>query len=94
MILGLNLDTVGTGGTVNVNGDINLGNVAYNGNANADLKALKLDANTNGGVFSLTFQFVPGLTLTQLAAKNADHKTSYSGRTIDVVLSLGTNTVP
>lgn len=76
--------------TVNVNGDINLSNVQYSG-TNADLLALKADANANGGVFTLTFQFTPAESLTKLEAVGT-HKSTYSG-SIDAS-SLGVASVP
>jgi hypothetical protein len=85
-ITGVDLDTLGTGGTVNVNGAINLSNVTYTG-TNADLMTLRDEANFAGGVVSLTFQFTPAKSLTQLAVNHADNKTSYSG-------SLLTQSVP
>jgi hypothetical protein len=83
-ITGVDLATVGTGGSVNVEGSINLTNVIYAG-ANADLTELKNDANLGGGVFALTFQFVPAESLTQLAANHADHETSFSGTVMTAV---------
>ncbi len=89
-IAGLDISTFGTGVTVNVNGDINLSNVQYSG-TNADLLALKADANANGGVFTLTFQFTPAESLTKLEAVGT-HKSTYSG-SIDAS-SLGVASVP
>jgi hypothetical protein len=83
-ITGVDLATVGTGGTVNVEGSINLTNVIYAG-ANADLTELKHDANLGGGAFALTFQFVPAESLSQLAASGSDHSTSYSGTIMTAV---------
>jgi PEP-CTERM motif len=77
-ITGVDVATMGTGGAVNVSGAINLMNVSYTG-TNADLMELRNEAQVGGGVVALTFQFVPGESLTQLAASGADHKTSYSG---------------
>lgn len=85
-ITGVDLDTMGTGGTVNVNGAINLSNVTYTGTV-ADLVRLRNEADAAGGVVSLTFQFTPAKSLTQLAVNHADNKTSYSG-------SLMTQSVP
>jgi hypothetical protein len=90
-IAGLNVTTLGTSGVVNVSGAINLSDVVYSG-TNTDLLALKTDANANGGVFTLTFQFVPGLSLTQLAASGAVNETSYSA-TIQAS-SFGITSVP
>ena len=72
------MSTAGTGGPVNLNGTVNLTAVTYSG-TNADLLQLKNEAALGGGIVALTFQFVPGKTLTQFAAAGADYKTSYSG---------------
>jgi hypothetical protein len=77
-ITGVDLDTVGTGGTVNVNGAINLSNVIYTG-TNADLLTLRNEADYAGGVLALTFQFIPAQSLTKLAVNHADNSTSFSG---------------
>jgi hypothetical protein len=77
-IVGVDLATVGTGGTVNVDGAVNLLNVVYTG-TNADLKELRDEANSSGGSVVVTFQFVPAESLTQLTANHSDKKTSYSG---------------
>ena len=69
---------MGTGGTVNVSGAINLSNVVYTG-TNADLVEVRNDANFSGGVVSITFQFLPAESLTQLTANHSDQKTSFSG---------------
>jgi hypothetical protein len=83
-ITGVDLDTLGTAGAVNVSGAINLTNVLYTG-TNADLTELKNEADSGGGVVALTFQFVPSESLTQLAANLADHSTSYSGTVMTAV---------
>ncbi len=77
-ITGVDLDTVGTGGTVNVNGAINLSNVVYTG-TNADLVRLRNEADNGEGILALTFQFIPAKSLTKLATNHADNTTSYSG---------------
>jgi hypothetical protein len=77
-ISGVDVTTLGTGGSVDLNGIINLTNVSYSG-TNHDLKQLKAEAAVNGGVVAISFQFIPGKSLTQLAANKADNKTSYSG---------------
>ncbi len=77
-ITGVDIDTVGTGGTVDVSGAINLSNVVYTG-TNADLVEVRNDANFSGGVVSITFQFLPAESLTQLTANHSDQKTSFSG---------------
>ncbi len=80
-ITGVDVDTVGTGGSVNVDGAINLSNVVYTG-TNADLVELRNEVNSSGGVASISFQFLPAESLTQLTANHSDHKTSYSGTII------------
>jgi hypothetical protein len=80
-ITGVDLDTAGSGGTVNVDGAINLSNVVYTG-TNADLVELRNEANGSGGAVSITFQFLPAESLTQLTANHSDKKTSYSGSLI------------
>jgi hypothetical protein len=77
-IAGIDVDTMGTGGLVNLNGTVNLSAVSYSG-TNADLKELRDEAAIGGGIVALSFQFIPGESLTQLAANHADFKTSYSG---------------
>jgi hypothetical protein len=71
----INIQTSGTGGTINATGTLNLTSVAYTG-TNADLLQLKNEAN-GGGVAALTFQFTPAQTLTSL--ETSTHSTSYSG---------------
>lgn len=76
VVTGVDIETVGTGGTVNVSGDINLKNVVYTG-MNADLLQLKNEANEGAGILAITFQFIPSKSLTDLL--NGDRTTSYSG---------------
>ena len=76
-ISGVDIATLGTAGAFNVDGAIDLKNVSYTG-TNTDLLDLKNDITTDGGVVALTFQFVPGESLTQLAAASSD-TSSYSG---------------
>jgi hypothetical protein len=76
-ISGVDIATLGTAGVINVDGAINLTNVHYSG-TNTDLLELKNDVAASGGIVALTFQFVPGATLTQMAAGGSD-PTSYSG---------------
>jgi hypothetical protein len=77
-IVGVDLGTLGTGGAVNVFGAINLSNVVYTG-TNADLKELRDEVNSSGGVVAISFQFVPAQSLIQLTTNHSDRKTSYSG---------------
>ncbi len=67
--------SVGTGGTLNVNGVLNLTGVTYTG-SQTDLKTLAAAGN---GYEALTFQFVPGLSLTQLTTDGKSNSTSFSG---------------
>jgi hypothetical protein len=76
-ISGVDISTLGTAGVINVDGAINLTNVHYSG-TNADLLELKNDVAASGGIVALTFQFVPGETLTEMAAGGSDPN-SYSG---------------
>jgi hypothetical protein len=76
MVTGVDIETIGTGGTVNVSGDINLKHVIYTG-TNADLLQLRNEANEGAGILAITFQFIPSKSLTDLL--NGDRTTSYSG---------------
>jgi len=93
-LTGIDVATIGTAGVVDVNGAINLTNVSYSG-TNSDLLELKNEAAASGGIVAISFQFVPGESLTALAASGPDHETSFSGTiTTSVVpepasLSLG-----
>jgi PEP-CTERM motif len=93
-LTGIDVATIGTAGAVDVNGAINLTNVSYSG-TNSDLLELKNEAAAGGGIVAISFQFVPGESLTTLAASGPDQQTSYSGTiTASVVpepasLSLG-----
>jgi hypothetical protein len=77
-VTGVNVSTTGVLGVVDMSGAINLTNVSYSG-TNADLLKLMNEAKGNGGVVTISFQFLPAKTLTQLAASGSDKKTSYSG---------------
>jgi len=65
--------TLGTGGTINAGGVVNLTNIVYSGE-NADLLAL----GSNGSV-NATFNFVPALSLTYLTTDGYVKSASYSG---------------
>lgn len=67
--------SVGTVGALNPNGWLNLNNFSYSG-TNPDLQAL---ASNTGGVASVSFQFLPAETLTQLATGGTTNATSFSG---------------
>ena len=69
------IQSSGTGGTINVNGSLNLTGIAYAG-SESDLNTLKFNG---GGIEAVTFQFIPGLTLTQLTADGTTNATSFSG---------------
>jgi hypothetical protein len=68
------ITTTGTGTTLNVEGLVNVGAATYTG-TNADLLALK---NMPGGMASLNFIFIPGLSLTQLT-DGTTRRDNYSG---------------
>jgi hypothetical protein len=74
----VDVNTLGTSGSVNVSGAINLSGVTYSG-TNKDLTQLKNEADANGGTVVISFQFIPAISLTGLTASGADHATSYSG---------------
>jgi hypothetical protein len=63
----INANTTGTGGTLNFAGSVNLTGFSYAG-SNADLVAF---AGQPEGYLSLTFQFVPGKSLTTLKSSPA-----------------------
>ena len=69
----VNVQTVGTGSTLNVQGTVNLTGFNYTG-TNVDLAAF---ASRPNGVVTVTFQFVPAVPLADL--KTAATETSYSG---------------
>jgi hypothetical protein len=77
-VAGIDVTTFGTGGAVNLSGGINLTNVSYSG-TNADLMQFRDEASVDGGVVTISFQFVPAESLTALAVSGADVTTSYSG---------------
>ncbi len=69
----LDVTTYGIGGIINLNGQLNLTGIAYGGTG-SDLGAL---AAAGAASDVVTFQFLPALTLTQLATTGGE--TSYSG---------------
>jgi len=71
----LNISQTGSGGTLNVTGQVNLTNIMYTG-SNADLVALR-DAGSGSNV--LTFQFVPPVSLEELRNGPGSRSTSFSG---------------
>jgi hypothetical protein len=75
-VAGVDIVTVGTGGTINSSATVNLSGVSYTGSG-ADLTNLKNDAILNGGTVAMTFTFIPAQTLNSL--KHGSHHTSYSG---------------
>jgi hypothetical protein len=77
-VAGVDVSTIGTAGIINLNGVINLTAVSYSG-TNADLQQLATEATASGGIVSISFQFAPGMSLTDLAASGVDVNTSYSG---------------
>jgi hypothetical protein len=70
----VNIQQSGTGSTLNVSGTANLTAITYSG-SNADLLAIK---NASAAANTLTFQFVPAVSLSDLAG-NGTHSTSFSG---------------
>ena len=77
---------IGSGITLNVMGTANLTNITYGG-SNADLVAL---AAAGTGINALTFQFVPGLSLTRLRNGPGPNQTSFSGSISPTVPDGGT----
>jgi hypothetical protein len=71
----IDIFTVGTSGGTNVGGNLNLSNFVYAG-SNADLLALFTDGSASAGV---SFQFIPGQSLTALTTGTGTQSTSYSG---------------
>ena len=69
----IDITTLGTGGTLNLQGTANITNISYTG-SNLDLQSLR-NALIATGV--LTFQFIPAKDLTTLATVGGN--TSYSG---------------
>jgi hypothetical protein len=69
----VNITTVLSGGTININGTVNLTSFNYAGN-NTDLQAL---ASSTAGSVVASFQFTSPVSLTTLASTQAS--TSYSG---------------
>jgi hypothetical protein len=65
----------GTGGIMNVDGVINLAAITYTG-GQSDLIALK---NAGSAIQTVTFQFIPGLSLTTLTTDGQVNSTSFSG---------------
>jgi hypothetical protein len=65
--------TMGAGGGLNSGGTVNLSSVSYAG-VNTDLLAY-----IYGGISTLTFQFIPGKSLTQLTTDGTINSTSFSG---------------
>ena len=69
------ISTFDYAGGINANLTINLTDLAYAG-VNQDLKAL---VSGSGGALDLTFQFSPGMTLSQLTSGTGPYNTSFSG---------------
>jgi len=74
----IDISTFGAIGGINANGTINLSGVSYSG-TNSDLVQLYQDALANGGIVTLSFQFAPAKSLTQLTSGTGTTKTSFSG---------------
>ena len=71
----VDVQQVGTGGSLNMNGAVNLTGVSYAG-TNADLRAL---ANAGSGFNVLSFHLKPGKSLSGLATGPGSFQTSFSG---------------
>jgi len=71
----VNIQQSGTGGTLNTTGTANMTGITYAG-SNADLLALKTKGS---GGNSLTFTFIPAISLTDLKGGAGSHQTSFSG---------------
>jgi hypothetical protein len=69
------ITTLDSVGGINADLTINLTGLAYSG-ANQDLKTLVAGS---GGTLDLTFQFSPGMTLSQLSSGQGGYETSFSG---------------
>jgi len=87
-IVGLNIQTAGTLGGVNSLGSVNLSNLVLSGSGNSDLTQFYTEAVANAGTASLTFQFIPAQSLTELAAVGTNEN-SYSGTITSVVPEPG-----
>lgn len=75
----IQIHNANSGNTLNNNAEVNLSNVSYAG-ASADLTQLKNEISANGGVATLTFQFVATTpTLAEMASAGSSLQTSYSG---------------
>jgi hypothetical protein len=69
----VDIQQIGTGGSLNFNGAVNLTGITYSG-SNPNLVAL---AAHGSGIDVLTFQFTPGLSLATLSS--SPNQTSFSG---------------
>lgn len=72
--------SVGTTLGLNVSGSLNLTNIAYTG-SNTELMAMDSDG---AATLTVSAQFVPGMSLSQLMTNNAVNSTSYSGTVASV----------
>jgi len=75
-----NIETVGSGGGLNISGLLNLANPSYSG-TNADLLTLLADMDANGGIAVISFNFTGNemTSLKNLAKVGSNRTTSYSG---------------
>jgi hypothetical protein len=76
-----NIETMGTIGGINIWGSANLSNFVYAGD-NPDL--LQLVNSPNGGATTVTFQFIPAKSLTDLTTDNTTNRAAYSGTAVPV----------
>ncbi|MBI4603850.1 MAG: PEP-CTERM sorting domain-containing protein [Planctomycetes bacterium] len=72
------IETLGGAGGINAGGALNLTSTSYSG-SNPDLVLL---ASLPGGITTVSFQFVPGKSLTELVTNGG--RTSYSGSLVSV----------
>jgi hypothetical protein len=77
----VDIQTIGTGGSTNSLAKVNLSNIAYSGATIADLTDLAEHPN---GIVTVTFQFIPAKTLTQLTANGVtSNANSFSGSIVE-----------
>lgn len=84
------VSTFGSGGVINVNGSLNLSSLTYNG-TRADLLAL---AAPGVGSEVISFQFLPGKSLTELTADGRVFSTTFSGSLSAAEVPQGSDPVP
>lgn len=89
-ITGSDIRTIGSAGGTNTLTIVNLTGLSIVGaGGNADLTQFYNEASANGGIASLTFQFIPAMSLTDLT-QSGTYRTSYSGTLTSAVPEPGT----